>query len=115
MIYLLAIFLWSFWGADGVWEYNLAQSPEELFQECYQYSGGCATSDRQIWILESNRYMPSTYFCLTVEEHEQAHALGLTHEDMKDLCYDWRLKHPEANYYSISSNPVHIAYWQQRG
>ncbi|KKL65531.1 hypothetical protein LCGC14_2154030 [marine sediment metagenome] len=115
MIYLLAIFLWSFWGADGVWEYNLAQSPEELFQECRMFNGGCATSEQEIWILLINRYMPSSYPCLTVEDHEFAHALGYTHEDMKQLCYEEKLKNPDGKYYSITKNAEHILYWQQRG
>jgi len=108
--------MWTFWGVGGEWDYYLAQTPWELFQECRQYSGGCATSDREMWVLESNRYMPSTYSCLTVEDHEFAHAVAdWSHEDMDEKCKEWRLKHPEVKSYSISSNPAHILYWEQRG
>ena len=87
MIQFLAIFLWAFWGSDGEqWEYHLAETPYELAVECGNYQGGCATPDKEIWVLSEHRYLPSNYACLTVEEHEQAHALGYSHGDMASLC-----------------------------
>lgn len=74
-------------GGDGEpVDYYLAETPWELMEECGSFVGGCHTPYHEIWVLEEHRYQQSNYPCFTVEEHEQAHALGFTHGDMASTC-----------------------------
>lgn len=88
MIQVLAIFMWSLMGADGEqWDYNLAETSAELLEHCNLARGGCADPrTHTAWVLEENRYMASNKPCLTMEDHELAHVIGLNHGQMASLC-----------------------------